>query len=61
MRVEPTGPGMILKRNVDGEAQRLDAIKPAVIKRIEKLGKMNDRRERYKTQANRTVRRKEKV
>jgi hypothetical protein len=39
---------MILIRNVDGERVRLDAVKPAVLKRIEMLGKLNDRREMYK-------------
>lgn len=48
MRVEPVGQGMIITRNIEGETRRLDAIEPSMLERIELLGELNDRRERYK-------------
>lgn len=34
-------------RMIDGEATRMDKIKPHVMERIEALGRMNDRRQAY--------------
>jgi len=39
---------MIITRNIEGKAKRLDALSPSMLDRIEMLGEMNDRRERYK-------------
>jgi hypothetical protein len=39
---------MIITRNFEGETRRLDAIEPSMLERIEQLGELNDRRERYK-------------
>ncbi len=41
------GEGMVITRNVDGERVTM-GLKPDVLKRIEMIGKLNDRRERYK-------------
>lgn len=35
--------GMKITKMFDGEVQRMDAIKPCILKRIEALGEMNDR------------------
>lgn len=35
--------GMQITRTVDGERQRLDKLKPCIMRRIEMLGEMNDR------------------
>lgn len=41
--------GMVIKRMVDGEAQDLGELKRDVARRIEMIGKLNDRRMEYIT------------